>query len=133
MNELYSFRKEVPYSYEQAIKKAKEALKKEGFGVLTEIDVKATLKNKLDVDFDNYIILGVCNPMLAHKALKVEREIGLFLPCNVIVYENKSKVFVSAIRPTVAMSMINNKDLKCVADEAEPRLKKAIESLGGRT
>ena len=122
----YGYSKETPLSYEDAVEKTRQELKKEGFGVLTEIDVKAALKKKIDVDFDEYIILGACNPSFAHKALLAEREIGLMMPCNVIVYKNKGKTYVSAILPSSAMSMINNPALKKIAEEAEAKLKKVV-------
>ncbi len=125
----YGYTKEVDLSFEDAIKKVKDELKKEGFGVLTEIDVKTTLKNKIDVDFEDYIILGACNPVFAHKALLAEREIGLLLPCNVIVYKDNDKVFVSAIVPSVAMSMVDNDALPEIASQVEDKLKKVIENL----
>ena len=94
---MYGFSKKVNYGFDEAIERVTEELKKEGFGILSEIDVKATLKKKMDIDFPNYKILGACNPPLAHKALSAEPEIGLLLPCNVIVYENNNEVSVSAI------------------------------------
>ena len=125
----YSIKKQLNYSFIGAVAKAKTVLAEEGFGILTEIDVKATLKNKIDAEWDNYIILGVCNPNLAYKALQEEKEIGLFLPCNVIVYEDKGNVFVSAVMPTVAMEMIKNKSLMEIAKQAEEKLKKVMEKL----
>ena len=125
----YSIKKQVDYSFAEAVAKIKAALETEGFGILTEIDVRATLKNKLAVEWVNYFILGVCNPNLAHKALQVEKEIGLFLPCNVIMYEDAGNVFVSAIMPTIAMAMIKNKRLMKIAKQAEEKLKKVIEII----
>ena len=125
----YSIKKQVDYSFTDAVVKTKAVLAEEGFGILTEIDVKTTLKNKIDVEWDNYIILGVCNPSLAYKALQEEKEIGLFLPCNVIVYEDGGNVFVSAIMPTVAMEMIKNKPLMKIAGQVEEKLKKAMDKL----
>jgi len=122
----YGYRKEVNMEFEAAVAKTKEELKKEGFGILTQIDVKATMKEKIGVDFDDYVILGACNPPFAHKALSAEREIGLLMPCNVIVYRNGGKIFVSSILPTSAMGMIKNDSLGAIAAEAEERLKKAI-------
>lgn len=126
---MYGYKKQASISFENAVEKTRQELKKEGFGVLTEIDVKATLKKKLDVDYDKYIILGACNPPFAHKALQAEKEIGLMLPCNVIVYENNEKVFVSAILPTKAMSMIDNPELKEIAEQIEEKLKKVVDSI----
>ena len=88
---MYGYKKQVDMSYDAAVQNTRDELQKEGFGILTEIDVKATLKKKLDVDYDKYIILGACNPPFAYKALQAEKEIGLLLPCNVIVYEDQGK------------------------------------------
>ncbi|HDM78575.1 MAG TPA: DUF302 domain-containing protein [Deltaproteobacteria bacterium] len=126
----YGFRKELDVSYQEAIKKVTEALKQEGFGVLTEIDVQAVLKKKLDVDFRPYVILGACNPPLAYQSLQAEREIGLLLPCNVIVYQGDSgKTVVSAIDPVAAMSMIENEKLPEIASQVAQKLRRVIESL----
>jgi uncharacterized protein (DUF302 family) len=120
----------VKFSYEDAINKVIEELKKEGFGVLTEIDVKETLKKKLDVDFRKYKILGACNPPLAFKALSTEENIGVMLPCNVIVQEKlDGTVQVSAINPMVAMQSVGNENLNEVASEVSSKLKKVIDSL----
>lgn len=126
----YGISKEVSYGYDEAVTKAREALAKEGFGVLTEIDVKATLKKKIDKDFRKYIILGACNPMKAFSALSAEVEIGLLLPCNVIVYEkDDGKVVVSAIDPAVAMSMVDNEELASLATEVREMLGRVIDAL----
>ena len=126
---MYGYKKEVSLEYEEAIEKTKEELLKEGFGVLTEIDVKATLKNKLNVEFDKYIILGACSPSSAYKALQTEPDIGLMLPCNVIVHEHDGKVFVTSILPTITMQMIENDELLKIAKEIETKLKKAIDNV----
>ena len=126
----YSYKKEVNLGFEEAITKVREELKKEGFGILTEIDVKKTLKEKLDVDYDDYIILGACNPSFAFKALQNEKEIGLLLPCNVIVYVSNGETFVSAINPVEAMGMVENDSLKEIAEEVKIKLEKVIDSLG---
>lgn len=126
---MYGYKKQVNASFEEAVKRTREELQKEGFGVLTEIDVKATLKKKLDVAYDNYIILGACNPPFAYQALQAEKDIGLLLPCNVIVYEDKGKTYVSAILPTVAMSMVENEKLKGVAVQVEGKLKRVIDGI----
>lgn len=124
------FSKVLDIDYEGAIPKVTEELKKEGFGVLTEIDVKDTLKKKLGVEFRKYRILGACNPPLAHKALTAETEIGLFMPCNVIVYENdKGQTVVTALDPLVALSRIENESLKPIAHEAAQKLQKVINAL----
>ena len=126
---MYGYKKETKLIFQVAVDKVKEELQKEGFGVLTEIDVKATLKKKLDVEYDNYIILGACNPPFAYKALQAEKDIGLMLPCNVIIYSDKGKTFVSAILPTEAMSMIKNKALSEISIKIEDKLKKVISKV----
>ena len=125
----YGYKRGIDISFEDAVKRLREELPKEGFGVLTEIDVKATLKKKLDADFDNYIILGTCNPPFAYRALQAEKDIGLLLPCNIIVYEDAERTYISAIVPTVAMSMVENEDLADIAVEVETKLKKVINSV----
>ena len=126
---MYGYKKQVNTTYEKAVEKTKEELQKEGFGVLTEIDVKETLKKKLDVEYDNYIILGACNPSFAYRALQAEKDIGLLLPCNVIVYEQDASTYISAILPTVAMSMVENEILRDIAEQVEEKLKKVIDSI----
>jgi len=108
----YGFTKELDIPYETVIEQVREALKNEGFGILTEIDVKETMKERLCLDMNKYIILGACNPPNAYKAILAEENIGLMLPCNVIVYEKSGKTVLSVIRPTVAMQMIENSELK---------------------
>ncbi len=126
----YGFGKELSMSYEEALEKTPEALKEQGFGVLTEIDVRATLKKKLDVDFRKYKILGACNPPFAYEALSSELEIGLLLPCNVIVYENDSgRATVTAMDPVAVMKMVDNPVVENVAAEIRRKLEKAIGSL----
>jgi len=125
----YGYTKKVELNFSEAIERILEELPKEGFGVLTEINVKETLKRKLDLDMDDYIILGACNPSFAHKALVIEHEIGLLLPCNIIVYKKEGDAFVSAILPSVAMSMVENPDLQVIAEEIEGKLKKVINNL----
>ncbi|MFH1591121.1 MAG: DUF302 domain-containing protein [archaeon] len=126
---MYGYKKEIKDSYEKAITHLEEELKKEGFGILTEINVKTTLKKKLDVDIEKYVILGACNPPYAYKSLQAEQDIGLLLPCNIIVYEKEGKTFVSAIKPTIAMQISGNEKLKVIAEEIEQKLKKVIDSL----
>lgn len=116
-------------NYEEAVAKTRKALAEESFGILTEIDVAATMKKKLDVTMDNYIILGACNPPFALKALEVEPEIGLLLPCNVIVYEKNDEVIVSAIRPAIGMGMVENPKLAEISATVEQKLKKVITVL----
>ncbi|MFN8470858.1 MAG: DUF302 domain-containing protein [Anaerolineae bacterium] len=117
----------VPYG--EAIERAKAALKEQGFGVLTEIDVKATMKQKLDVDFRPYVILGACNPPLAHRALTTELDIGLLLPCNVVVYEVDGGSVVEVMDPEAAMGVVGNPALEPIAREAKARLEKALATL----
>lgn len=124
----YGISKTVDLSYEETVDKVTEELKKEGFGVLTSIDVKETLKKKLDVDFNKYIILGACNPPYAYKALQAEYELGLILPCNVIVYEKDGKVTVSAFDPNVMVQMIDNPKLKEIALEVREKLERVIQN-----
>ncbi|MBI4144440.1 DUF302 domain-containing protein [Candidatus Woesearchaeota archaeon] len=125
----YSNTKATVLSYSEAVEKTRQVLKNEGFGIITEIDIKAKLKEKLNIDFPNYIILGACHPMSAYEALQKETEIGLMLPCNVIVYEKEGKVFVSAIKPTEVMKRINNPKLTELAERVEQKLKKAITAI----
>ncbi|MDH3198083.1 MAG: DUF302 domain-containing protein [Candidatus Krumholzibacteria bacterium] len=117
-------------SFDYAIERVTAALKEEGFGILTEIDVKDTLKKKLDVDFHRYMILGACNPNLAHQALGAESQIGLLLPCNVVVQEtNDGEVVVSIADPKAMFAMVNNESLRAVANEADKRLARVMETL----
>lgn len=125
---MYNYKKPVTLSYADAVIKVKDELKKEGFGVLTEIDVKQTLKTKLNIDFDDYIILGACNPPLAHEALTAERDIGVLLPCNVIVYVQGGKTFISAVLPTVQLGKVGNPELLPIAGQVESKLKKVVDA-----
>lgn len=126
----YGFFKTLPeISVDDAEKMVSEALKREGFGVLTRIDVKGTLKEKLDVDHKQYVIIGACNPQLAHRALDADDTIGLFLPCNVVVAENDQGAEVAILRPEVMFAAINKPELEPVAAEAESRLRRVFESL----
>jgi len=126
----YGFSKVFQGSFEEAVEKVTEELKKEGFGVLTEIDVKATLKKKLDKDFRPYLILGACNPPFAYQALTAEEQIGLMLPCNVIVYvDDENKVVVAAIDPIASMQAVQNPDLGEVANQVRTKLKKVIDNV----
>jgi uncharacterized protein (DUF302 family) len=126
----YHFSKTVDYPFEKAIERVKEELQAEGFGVLTEIDVRAILKKKLDVDFRDYRILGACNPSFAYRALQKEDKIGTMLPCNVIVQVNpEGYVEVSAVDPTASMSAIENPDLENVAGQVRAILKNVIERV----
>jgi uncharacterized protein (DUF302 family) len=125
----YGISKLVNLTYEEAINRVTEELKKEGFGVLTTIDVKETLKKKLGVDFDKYIILGACNPPFAYKALQAEYDLGLLLPCNVVVYERDGEVFVSAFDPMVMTQIIDNPALKEIAQEVRKKLERVIQNV----
>ena len=125
----YGFSKTTDYSFEQAVEKVTDELKKEGFGVLTTIDVKETLKKKINVDFKKYTILGACNPPLAHKGLQAEEELGLLLLCNVIVYEKDGKTIVSVFDPMIMAHLIDNPDMKSVAEEVKKKLEKVLEAV----
>ncbi|MBE2238763.1 MAG: DUF302 domain-containing protein [Caldilineaceae bacterium] len=125
------FQLHLDMPYEAAIERVTSALKEQGFGVLTEIDVKATMKKKLDVDFKKYMILGACNPPLAHRALTAEPEIGLLLPCNVIVFEDEQQggSIVSLVDPLAMMGFVDNPALAPVAQDARTRLEKVAAAL----
>ncbi len=126
----YYFEKTTGYAFEEAVEKVTEELKKEGFGVLTEIDVQTTLKKKLDVDFRKYRILGACNPPFAHKALQAENKIGAMLPCNVIVQElDNGKTEVAAVDPVASMKAVDNDKLGEIAGEIRAKLEKVIENV----
>jgi len=127
----YAFSTVLDTSYEDAISKVTDALKEEGFGVLTEIGVKATLKKKLDREFRKYVILGACNPPYAHRSLETDLDVGLLLPCNIIVYETDDrKASVSAINPVSALEVIQNEELRKIAEEVSEKLKRVIERIG---
>ena len=123
----YGFTKELNKPYEAVVEEITAALKNEGFGILTEINIKEKLKEKLGVEFRKYIILGACSPANAYKSLQVEENIGLMLPCNVIVYEKDGKTVLSVIKPATAMQMIDNAELKKIAEHVENQLKQAFE------
>jgi len=126
----YYFAKEVDLTFEEALVRVTNELKQEGFGVLTEIDVKATMKKKLDKDFRNYRILGSCNPPFAYQALLSEPHIGLMLPCNVVVQEGENgKTLVSAIDPVASMQAVENETLGEIAEEVRAKLRKVIENV----
>jgi len=129
MSEHYGLSTSVEETYEDAITKVTAALKEQGFGILTEIDVQATMKKKLDVDMDKYIILGACNPNLAYQALQQEQEMGLLLPCNVIVYEKDGTTTVSILDPMKMMDFAGNDALCDMAEDARDRLNKVYEAL----
>jgi uncharacterized protein (DUF302 family) len=125
----YGFSKIVSLPFDQALEKVTEELKKEGFGVLTTIDVRETLKKKLDVEFPRYTILGACNPPFAYKALQAEDEIGLLLPCNVIVYEKRGQTRVAAFDPMVMSAILGNRQMEPVVDEVKARLERVIAAM----
>lgn len=126
----YYFSKTLPISFQDAIQRVTEVLKHEGFGIITEIDVKETLKKKINVDFRNYRILGACNPSLAFEALQLEDKVGTMLPCNVVVQEiTPEKTEVAAIDPVASMQAIDNLRLKEAATQVQGKLRKVIESL----
>ncbi|NNC68426.1 MAG: DUF302 domain-containing protein [Gammaproteobacteria bacterium] len=126
----YYFSATIEGPFNDAIEKVTDELKKEGFGVLTNIDVKATLKKKLDVDYQNYWILGACNPAFAYQALQAEDKIGVMLPCNVIVQDTEDgKVEVSAVDPIASMQAIENTELGDIANQVQAKLKKVINNL----
>ena len=125
----YGFSKTVDLTYEQAIEKVTAELKKEGFGVLTFIDVKETLKQKINVDFKKYAILGACNPPIAHRALQEEEQLGLLLPCNVIVYEKEGKTTISIFDPMVMTWIIENDHMKPIATEVQEKLQRVLKAI----
>ena len=132
IEEKYYFKTTVDIPYDQTVEKVRAALAEEGFGILTEIDVKGTLKEKLDVDFKPYIILGACNPSLAYKTLQVEEQIGLMLPCNVVVQEAADGgSIVAALNPLVAMESVDNPELEPLAKEVAQKLRRAIQAVEG--
>ncbi|MEH6513233.1 DUF302 domain-containing protein [Maribacter arcticus] len=126
----YYFNKTIKGTFEEVIDKVTQGLKDEGFGILTEIDVTATLKEKLDIDFKKYRILGACNPPYAHKALEAEDKIGTMLPCNVIVQEIEEGLFeVAAVNPMASMQAVENEKLNTIAEEITDKLEKIIKNL----
>ena len=131
MNEArdYGMRLHLEIPYDEAVERVTAGLKEEGFGVLTEIDVKATLAKKLGAEFRRYVILGACNPQLAHRALETELEIGLLLPCNVVVFEEGTGSMVSIADPMIMMEAAKNSDLHPVAEEARQRLGRVLTAL----
>lgn len=126
----YYFAKTLETDFESAVQRATEALKQNGFGIITQIDVKDTFKNKIGVEFRNYRILGACNPQLAHEALQIEDKVGTMLPCNVVVQElGGGKIEVAAIDPVASMMAIENPELKRAAEQVREKLRGAIENL----
>jgi uncharacterized protein (DUF302 family) len=125
----YGFAKETDLEFDEAMQKVEQELQKEGFKILTTIDAQAKFKEKLNIDFPRYMILGACNPKLAHKAISTEWNIGLLLPCNVIVYEKNYKVWVGIMKPTAAMSSVGNEALEDLASEVEAKLKRTFDNI----
>jgi len=125
----YGFSKTIDLGFEEAINKVTDELKKEGFGILTTIDVKDTLKKKINVDFKKYTILGACNPPIAHRALQTEEELGLLLPCNVIVYEKDNKTTVSFFDPMIMTKLIDNKKMEPIAKEVKEKLQRVFAGI----
>ncbi len=126
----YYLGKTLPIAFEEAITRTVEALKKEGFGIITDIDIKETLKKKINVDYPSYRILGACNPALAHEALKLENKVGTMLPCNVVVRDaGNGQTEVAAIDPVASMQAINNPELNRAAGQVRAKLEKVIEQL----
>jgi uncharacterized protein (DUF302 family) len=125
----YGFKKQIGLSFPQAVETVTQELKKEGFGILTTIDVREKFREKLGMDFPDYLILGACNPDLAHRALLEEEDIGLLLPCNVVIYDKDGKTMLDVIKPSTAMGMVDNPGLKETAREVEAKLKKVFDSV----
>lgn len=125
----YGFSKITNYGFEQAIEKVTDELKKEGFGILSSIDFKDTLKKKIDVDFKKYTVLGACNPKLAIDALMAEEELGLFLPCNVLIYEKDNKTVISIFDPMIMTMFVDNPGIKNVAKEVKNKLEKILAAV----
>ncbi len=127
----YGFNTTLALPFAEVMSKAKGALKEEGFGVLSEIDVQATLKEKIAVDFERYVILGACNPQLAYRGLQAEHELGLLLPCNVIVHAHEGGTMVSIVDPVAMLGVVDNPALQEIANEARTRLQRVAVSLAG--
>lgn len=125
----YGYSRTLDVSYSEAVGRAREALKTEGFGVLCEIDIKEKLKEKIDVDFRNYVILGACNPALAYQTLQEEIDIGLLLPCNVIVYEKDGRSVVSAVDAARMLSVVGNPKLASIASQVNEKLRRVIDNM----
>jgi uncharacterized protein (DUF302 family) len=130
MSMSYYFAKTLNTGFDDAVRHTTEVLKQEGFGIITEIDVKETLKKKINIDFRNYRILGACNPALAHKALEIEDKVGTMLPCNVVVQDlGGGRIEVASIDPVASMQAIDNPRLKAAAEEVRSKLRKVIDAL----
>jgi len=127
----YGFGTTLALPFAEAIARTKAALKEQGFGVLSEIDVQATLKEKINVDFERYVILGACNPHLAYQGLQAEHELGLLLPCNVIVHDHEGGTMVSIVDPAAMLGVVGNPAMRAIADEAKARLERVLAALAG--
>lgn len=125
----YGFKKEISLPFDKAEESVTKELKKKDFGILTRIDVKEKFKEKLGIEFQNYVILGACSPPHAHKAILAEEDMGLMLPCNVLIYEKEGTTILSIIKPSTAMGMIENEALKQIATEVEAKLKEVFDSV----
>lgn len=125
----YGFVKDTDSDFDETMQRVEQELQKEGFKVLTTINAQAKFKEKLNIDFPRYMILGACNPKLAHEAISAEWNIGLLLPCNVIVYEKDDRVWVGVMKPTAAMSSVKNEALAGLATEVEAKLKKVFDNI----
>jgi uncharacterized protein (DUF302 family) len=125
----YGFSRVVSHSYDRAVERVTEELQKEGFGVLTTIDVKETLRKKLGVDFPRYVILGACNPPLAHRALQAEEQIGLLLPCNVIVYDRGGETVVGAFDPMMMATVLEKEAMRLIAEEVRRKLERVVAAV----
>lgn len=125
----YSIKQKYSGTFEDAVIGITQALHEQGFGILTQINVKETLKKKLKVDYPNYVILGACNPPNAYKALQAEKEIGLLLPCNVIVYEENATVYIGVMKPTAALTLSENQTVATIAQEVESNLIAALHQV----
>ncbi len=128
----YGFGRQVNLPYREAVEKTKDALKAEGFGVLCEIDVRQTIKEKLGADFRPYVILGACNPPLAHQVLAAELDLGLLLPCNVVVYESDGGSMVEAMDPEPVLGIVGNPKLDAIAKEVKMRLQRVVDRVAGQ-
>jgi uncharacterized protein (DUF302 family) len=125
----YGFKKEINLPFQRAEAVVTDELKKRGFGILTRIDVKEKFKEKLGIDFPNYVILGACNPPFAHQAIQAEEDIGLMLPCNVVIYEKEGKTVLDIVKPSAAMGMVENEKLRKIATEVEAGLAQVFDSI----
>lgn len=126
---MYGYKRKVNLPFEKAVAKLKEELTKEGFGVLTEVDVKTVLKKKLDVEFDNYIILGACNPPFAYQTLQMTKDAGLMMPCNVVVYSENGDTIIECAMPTVLAGLLKNDNLSKIAGQIESKLKNVVDAI----